>query len=163
MAQAKFIDSEEFELRIERAQKETKRVASAALRAGSRIIANQARANLKRILSPGASGQMEDAFGITPVKQDMYFNWNVHIGFEGYHEPGHFPIQLIARTFESGARMGSRYTGYRWSKKTGPEDWWRKPTPFVKPAVISTKIQVEEAMIKAADEELDKIFSDWRN
>lgn len=163
MARAKFIDSEEFDLRIERAQKETKKVASAALRAGANIIADKIRKNLGGIISTNASGQLAEGFGITPVKQDKYFNWNVHLGFDGYHEPGNVPIQMIARTFESGAKMGDRYTGARWSKKTGPEDWWRKPTPFVKPAVNATKQKVEEAMIKAADEELDKIFADWRS
>lgn len=163
MAQAKFIDSEEFDLRISRAQKQTKQVASAALRAGSRIVADRMASNLKGILSSNSTGQLIAAFGITPVKQDMYFNWNVHIGFDGYHEPGHVALQLIARTFESGAKMGDRYTGSYWSKKSGPDDLWRKPTPFVKPAVKATKEQVERAMIQAADEELDKIFSDWRN
>lgn len=162
MARAKFIDSEEFELRISRAQKETKRVASAALRAGSKVIADEMASNLKGILSKNATGQLVEAFGITPVKQDMYFNWNVHIGFDGYHEPGHVALQLIARTFESGAKMGERFTGSRWSKKDGPEDYWRRPTPFAKPAVKKTKKQVEEVMIKAAETELDKIFSDWR-
>lgn len=157
MARAKFIDDDAFEMMLERAKAGTKQVATAALQAGAAIIADQMRSNLEGILSPKATGQLTEAFGITPVGIDRWFKWNVHLGFDGYHTPGNEPIPLIARSFESGAKMGSRYKDVWWSKRAGPDDYWRKPTPFAKPAVQATKQRAHEAMAAAAEREFEKI------
>lgn len=164
MARAKFIDDDAFEMMLERAKAGTEKVAKAALKAGADIIADQMKANLEGILSPKATGQLVDAFGITPVKMDRQFRWNVHLGFDGYQTPGEVPFQLIARSFESGAVMGGRYTGKVRGKKRettkqryGPEDYWRLPTPFAKPAVQATKQRAHEAMAAAAEKEFEKI------
>lgn len=164
MAQAKFIEGDAFSLLIERAAANTEKIAGAALRAGASIIADEMKRNLQNVLSPAATGELVGAFGITPVKQDRYMDWNVHLGFDGYQMPGRVPFQLLARTFESGAVMGGRYTGKtkRGKRETrkakfGPEDYWRKPSPFAKPAVQSTRTQVIAAMKRAAERELEKM------
>lgn len=146
MATAKFIDSSDYELRLNRSAEDFGKVAEAALRAGAAIIAAQMRQNLQGILSPEATGQLVDALGITPVKQGRDYNYSAHIGFDGYRQPpyGKFPkgvpFQLIARSFESGAGT------------------WRPPKPFAKPAVRQTRERVAEVMKKAAEEELEKIM-----
>lgn len=164
MARAKFIDDDAFSMMLERAEAGTRKIAEAALRAGASVIADQMKQNLQGVLSPKATGELVGAFGITPVKQDKSLNWNVHLGFDGYQMPGRVPFQLLARTFESGAVMGGRYTGRivkgkreKVKAKFGPEDYWRVPTPFAKPAVQSTKAQALEAMKRAADRELEKM------
>lgn len=164
MARAQFIADEAFELTLGNLKAKTRQVAEAALYAGAAVIADQMKANLEGILSPQATGQLVAAFGVTPAKLDKWFIWNVHIGFDGYHIPGQVPFQLIARSFESGAVMGSRYTGKveenKWETKDpkfGPEDYWRYPTPFAKPAVLATKQQTREAMARAAEREIEKI------
>lgn len=165
MAQAKFIDDESFSMMLEKAAAKSPEIAAAALKAGAAVIADRMKSNLQGILSPDATGGLVKAFGITPVKQDMEGNFNVHLGFDGYSEPGHVAFQLIARSFESGAVMGGRYTGGRtksgkrekWKTKLGPEDYWRQPTPFAKPAVQATKQQALQAMKQAAERELEKL------
>lgn len=161
MARAKFIDNSDFELMLERAGVHTEEVARVALKAGASVIANQMKENLKGILSDKATGQLVAAFGITPMKRDTRMNFNVHLGFDGYQEPGHVPFQLIARSFESGAVMGGRYevgaNGKRKKKKISPDSYWRKPTPFAKPAVEATKQQAYDAMTRVAEKELKKI------
>lgn len=145
MARAQFIADEEFEMTISRAMAGTERVARAALKAGAAVIADRMKENLKGILSDKATGQLVAAFGITPVKQDANYNWNVHLGFDGYQQPPQkrwpqgVPFQLIARSFESGAGD------------------WRPKKPFAKPAVQETKEQALQAMKRAAERELEKI------
>ena len=145
MARAQFIADEAFELMISRAMAGTEQVARAALKAGAAIIADKMKENLKGILSDEATGQLVEAFGITPVKQDSNYNWNVHLGFDGYQQPPQkrwpqgVPFQLIARSFESGAGE------------------WRTARPFAKPAVTATKARALDAMKSAAEKELEKI------
>lgn len=146
MATAKFIDSSDFELRLNRSATDFRKVAEAAIRAGAAVIATQMQENLRSILSPAATGQLVAALGITPVKQGRDYSYNAHIGFDGYRKPGYgqfpqgVPFQLIARSFESGAGN------------------WRPPKPFAKPAVQQTKAKVQEVMAKAAEEEFQKIM-----
>ena len=148
MASAKFIDASGFELRLKRSASSYRKVAEAAIRAGAAVIAAQMKDNLRGILSPKATGQLVNSMGITPVKQDKDYNYNAHIGFDGYQKPpyGKFPqgvpFQLIARSFESGAKP------------------WRDATPFAKPAVNATKEKVKEVMTRVAEEEFKKIMEE---
>lgn len=146
MARAQFINDPEFDLMLSQAEARYPEVAEKALRAGAAVYAEQMRKNLKGLLSPAATGQLVAAFGITPVKQDRQGNFNVHLGFDGYQQPGYgqfagkgTPFQLIARSFESGAGD------------------WRKPTPFARPAVKAKREDAQKAMLKAAEEELEII------
>ena len=157
MAQAKFIDDNSFELTIQKTAANTEKIADAILKAGARVIGGRMQENLKNILSDKATGQLVNAFGVTPMQRDMKMNFNVHLGFDGYQEPGHVPLPLLARTFESGAVMGKRYKGNS-KRKTSASDYWRKPTPFAKPAVEETKQQAKEAMDKAAQKEFEKLM-----
>lgn len=146
MATAKFIDSSDYELRLDRCAADFGKVAEAALRAGAAVIAAQMTQNLRGILSSKATGQLVNALGITPVKQGRDYNYSAHIGFDGYRPPAYgkfpkgVPFQLIARSFESGAGD------------------WRPPKPFAKPAVRATRERVKEVMTKAAEEEFEKIM-----
>ena len=108
------------------------------------------------VLLPGSrNGELVAAFGISPVQRDRNGNWNTHLGFDGYQNIGRsrVPFQLIARSFESGAVIGSRGR-----KKSNKSDWkyWRKPTPFAAPAVRSTRQKALKAMEDIAYEELEK-------
>ncbi len=161
MAQAKFIDDNSFELTIQKTAANTPEIAKAILQAGAGVIADKMRENLVGILSKNATGQLVAAFGVTPVQRDIQMNFNVHLGFDGYHEPGHVPLPLLARTFESGAVTGGRYSvgqrGKRTKRKLNASDYWRAPTPFAKPAVEQTKQQARDAMDKAAQTEFEKL------
>lgn len=146
MAVARFIDSSDFEIRLNRSATDFKKVARKSIEAGAAIIAQKMRENLKGILPPNTTGLLVKSMGITPVKRDAAYNYNAHIGFDGYRKPpyGKFPqgvpFQLIARSFESGVKGR------------------RDPKPFAKPAVMATKDRVREEMTRVAEEEFKKIM-----
>ena len=146
MARAKFISDESFEVTLSKAEAKYPEIAAKAMYAGAAIIADEMKRRLRKILSPNATGQLVAAFGITPVKQDLNMNYNLHIGFDGYQKPGYgkwrgkgVPFQLIARSFESGAKG------------------WRTAKPFAAPAVRAVKEQAVDEMKRAAEAELEKI------
>lgn len=146
MALAKFIDDDDFMIRLERAATDFPSVAEKVIRAGAAVLAPVMRRRLSGILSASATGQLVAALGITPVKQDRNADYNAHIGFDGYQQPGYgkFPIgvpfALIARSFESGAGD------------------WRPKTPFARPAMLEAREAMSAAMTAAAEEEYKKIM-----
>lgn len=146
MALAKFIDDDDFMIRLERAATDFPSVAEKVIRAGAAVLAPVMRRRLSGILSASATGQLVAALGITPVKQDRNADYNAHIGFDGYQQPGYgkFPIgvpfALIARSFESGAGD------------------WRPKTPFARPAIAEAREEMSAAMTAAAEEEYKKIM-----
>lgn len=146
MALAKFIDDDDFMIRLERAATDFPSVAEKVIRAGAAVLAPVMRRRLSGILSASATGQLVAALGITPVKQDRNADYNAHIGFDGYQQPGYgkFPIgvpfALIARSFESGAGD------------------WRPKTPFARPAIAEAREAMSAAMTAAAEEEYKKIM-----
>lgn len=146
MALAKFIDDDDFMIRLERAATDFPSVAEKVIRAGAAVLAPVMRRRLSGILSASATGQLVAALGITPVKQDRNADYNAHIGFDGYQQPGYgkFPIgvpfALIARSFESGAGD------------------WRPKTPFARPAILEAREAMSAAMTAAAEEEYKKIM-----
>lgn len=148
MATARFIDSSDFEIRLNRSSADFKKIAEKAIRAGAAIIATKMQRNLRGVLSPAATGQLVASLGITPVRQGKNYDYNAHIGFDGYQEPGYgkfpqgVPFQLIARTIESGVK------GIRPAK------------PFARTAVNETKDEVNQEMTRVAEEEFKKIMEE---
>lgn len=160
MAQVKFFDSKDFEGIISKAIDQYPEIAEKCLKAGADIIADEMKSRLKGVLSPFATGQLVDAFGITPVKRDRDGNFNVHLGFDGYQQPPQrgfssgVPFQLIARSFESGAVVGKRA---KRGKLSANEEYWRDPMPFAAPAVRATRARALEEMKRVAEAELEKL------
>ena len=82
-----------------------------------------------------------DGLGISRMRSDEGF-FNVKIGFDGYNSyvtkayPKGHPNSMVARTVESGTS-------------------WLQKTPFISPAVSSTR--------SAAEKEMEKIFDDSIN
>lgn len=147
MATAKFIDHKDYEIRLNRCSTDFAKVAEKAIRAGMAVAAPVMRRKLQGILLPESkAGQLVSALGITPVKQGLDMSYNAHLGFDGYQQPpyGKFPqgvpFQLIARSFESGARD------------------WRPATPFAKPALQEAKEDMQKAMEAAAEKEFENIM-----
>lgn len=165
MALAKFIDTDDFAMAISKATTEYPAIAEKCLRAGADIIADEMKRRLKGILLPQSrAGELVAAFGISPVKRDKQGNWNAHLGFDGYQETasGLVPFQLIARSFESGAVIGTRNTFAGGKRQKGLKDkaewkYWRKPTPFAAPAVRATRQKALKAMEDIAYAELEKM------
>lgn len=171
MARAVFIKDDAFVWMTGELRKVYPNISETVLKAGADVIADQMKENLRGVLSPDATGQLVNAFGITPVKQDRNFNYNLHLGFDGYqHLPSGKKVafQLLARTIESGAVIGGRYEttfsgGKLRRKKKSSLEYWRDPKPFAKPAVQKKRKQAEQAMIAAAEREYQKIISESKN
>ena len=102
------------------------------LNVGLNIAADQVRAELERVQSDEATGQLLNSLGTTPIKMDRNGNWNGKVGFHGYDKNG-VPNQLKARVMESGTSK-------------------RKKRPFIRPALNKCRQAAEEAMIKAGEE-----------
>lgn len=170
MARAKFIDTDDFELTLTRTIAAYPDIAEACLRAGADVIADEMKTRLQSILLPQSRrGELVASFGITPMKVDREGNYNVHLGFDGYQEPGYgkfpngVPFQLIARSFESGAVVGDRYDrivsgGRVRRKKKLKKDltYWREPTPFAAPAVRASRSRALKVMTDMAEKEMEK-------
>lgn len=87
-------------------------------------------------VAPRQKRGLEEGFGISPVRfRDGYFD--VKLGFDGYNDAGQ-PNALIARSVNSGTSF-------------------REKNPFVDRAVKESRKQAEAAMVKTADEEIEKI------
>lgn len=170
MARAKFIDSDDFVGVISRAVTDYPEIAAECLRVGADIIADEMKKQLKGVLLPESrNGELVAHFGITPVKRDREGNYNLHLGFDGYEAPGYgqfpqgVPYQLIARTFESGAVSGGRYTGeWRGKKRVRKKaseikgKYWRQPTHFATNAVRAAKAKAINAMEDMARKKLSE-------
>ncbi len=173
MARALFIKDDAFVWMTGELRKVYPDISETVLKVGADIIADEMKSNLEGILSPWATGQLVAAFGITPVKRDRKYNYNLHLGFDGYQylpSGDRVPFQLLARTFESGAVYGSRFEygldGERFKLKKKPVDqltFWREPTPFAAPAVRKKRGQAVQVMKETAEREYQKIISESRN
>jgi len=161
MARMAFRASKEYELKLLQFQKSAPQVIIAAIYAGAKVIADAIKKALGELptdqfrhLKEGEkfNGPTEHekkdliaAFGVTPIKRGKDNNFSAKIGFDGYGSiptrkyPSGVPNQLVARSIESGSTV-------------------RKKTPFVRSTVTRAKKAAQEAMVKAADAEIEKIF-----
>lgn len=159
MARMTFKATDEYALKLSKLGAHTDEIAKKAIYAGAKVIADKVASNLAALptdkfrylkdgekftgLSKSQKKDLQDSFGVTPIKQDED-GWNAHIGFDGYGSkptekyPKGVPNQLLARAVESGSSV-------------------RQKTPFVRPAVNATKQDAIEAMNRVIDEELGKI------
>lgn len=149
MSKATFLMDKEFESFLSSVGDWLPEAIEDALRAGASVLAAEMKSNLRSEIVDRQAVQLVNAFGITPVGQDKNRIWNVHLGFDGYQQPGTgkwkstgIPFQMIARVFESG------------SKKDGYQ--WRRPTHFARRAVQAKRKAAEEAMKNAAEAAVHK-------
>ena len=138
MARMAFKSGDEFALKLSRLAADSDRVAKKAIYAGAKVVADEIKKNLEGVLSPEATGDLVDSFGITPIKQDRDGNWNAKLGFDGYDRNG-VPNQLKARALESGTSKQPK-------------------RPFVRPAVNRTRKKAQEEMARIVDEETSKVI-----
>lgn len=144
MARAAFLKDTDFEWLLSSTEKWIPGIIRESLRGGAAVLAAEMKKNLRGVIADKQAHELVDAFGITPVGQDRRRNWNVHLGFDGYQQPGTgewkasgIPFQMIARVFESG------------SVKNGYE--WRKPTHFARKAIQSKRQAAEAEMKRIAE------------
>lgn len=151
--------TDDYALKLSKLAAQTEEVAKKAIYEAANIVADKVASNLAALptdkfrrlkdgeqftgLPETQKKDLQDSFGVTPIKQDDAGNWSAHIGFDGYGSnptakyPKGVPNQLLARAVESGSSV-------------------RQKTPFVRPAVNATKGDAIKAMERVIDEELTK-------
>ena len=137
MARVTMYAGEDYALRLSKMTTDSEEIAKKAIYEGSKIVADKIKSNLEGVLSPEATGDLLESFGVTPISKNKDGDWNAKIGFDGYDKKG-VANQLKARVMESGTST-------------------RTKKPFVRPAVNSTKKRVIQRMGEVIDEELKKI------
>ena len=134
-----------------------------AVHAGSAIVADAIRENLEALpeekfrhldvylgdsfsaVPADQKKALADSFGLTPIQRDKNGFVHTKAGFDGYGSfptntyPRGVPNALIARAVESGSSV-------------------REKTPFVRPAVNTTRKEAVSAMEAVVDDELKQIF-----
>ena len=138
MARMTFKAGDEYAIKLSRLATGQEEIAKKAIYAAAGIVADKIKSNLKGVLSPEATGDLVDSFGVSKIDTDSSGNWNAKIGFDGYDRDG-TPNQLKARVLESGSSK-------------------QKKRPFVRPAVNATKKQAQAKMAEIIDEETEKIM-----
>lgn len=161
MAKITFKAGEEFARKLSHFAQHSDEIARKALYDAADLVADRVRANLEALpeekfrflrdtdTAGGPSrSQKKDllaGFGVTPIRLGRDGWWTVKIGFEGYGSfptkayPRGVPLPLLARAVESGSSV-------------------RRKTPFIRPAVNSTRKAAVEAMEAVIDEETKKIM-----
>ena len=138
MAAIAFKNGEEYALKLDRLATGSEEIAKKAIYQGAKVVADKIKSNLEGVLSPEATGELVESFGITPIARDSDGNWNAKVGFDGYDSKG-MANQYKARIIESGTRAQPK-------------------RPFVRPAINATKKKALETMKRVIDEETEKIM-----
>lgn len=130
------------------------KISKEAVKEGAKIVADEIRDRIEALptepyrhlkegerftgISKEQKKDLEDSFGVAPIKKDRYGGINAKVGFDGYGSypskkyPQGLPNQLLARAIESGSSV-------------------RDKRPFVRPAVQAVRKEAEEAMGKVID------------
>ena len=137
MARFAFKAGEEYALKLSKIATNSEAIAKKAIYVAAKIVADQIKSNLEGVLSPDATGELVDSFGIAKIDRDDDGNWNTKLGFDGYDSKG-VANQLKARILESGTST-------------------KQKKPFVRPALQSTKKRAQAAMEKVIEDEIKKI------
>lgn len=110
--------------------------AKRAVYVGAGYMAERIKESLRGVLSPNATGDLENSLGIAPITLDKQDNWGTKIGFSGYDRKG-TANTLKARILESGSSK-------------------QQKRPFLSPAIKKYRKIAEERMNNEAEIILEK-------
>lgn len=136
-ASASFKLPEDFLKRISRLEQKTDEIIPKVLEAGGEVVLEKVRGNLREVLSPDATGELEGALGLSPARMDRDGNFNVKVGFDEPRRDGSSNA-MVANIIEYG--------------KHG-----QPPRPFLQPAKSASRAPCIEAMKRKLDNELGSI------
>ena len=141
MAKADVKMPEEFLLKISRLGEKTDEIIPRVLEVGGQVVLDRVKSNLQSVIGRGtkypsrSTGELSDALGLTPAKQDRNGNYNIKIGFSEPRRDGESNAKL-ANIIEYG--------------KSG-----QRAKPFLKPAKSSSRKRCVETMKAKLDEEMN--------
>lgn len=134
---------EEFLMKISRLGEKTDEVIPKVLEAGAAVVLPKVKANLQDAIGRNtkyksrSSGELLEALGVSPVRQDKDGNFNVKVGFREPRKDGGVNAKL-ANILEYG--------------KPG-----QPPKPFLKPAKTATRKPCIQAMEQKLEQEIESL------
>ena len=143
MAKAAIKMPEDFLMKLSRLGEKTDEIIPRVLKAGGEVVEAKVKSNLQSVIGNGtkedsrSTGELVSALGVSSARQDRDGNFNVKVGFSEPRGDGKSNA-MVAGVLEYG--------------KHG-----QTPKPFLKPAKTASKNTCVEAMIRAFEEEVDKI------
>lgn len=137
MPTIQFDGIDEYMERLQALGAQSREILQTAVYEGAAIVADEVRDRLHAVLSPDATGELENALGIAPMRNDRGYV-NTRIGFDGYDSKG-VANQLKANVLESGSSKQPK-------------------RPFMRPAVNASRKPAEAKMAQVVDQEIEKIM-----
>ena len=143
MAKATFKMPEDFLMKLSRLGEKTDEIIPRILEAGGEVVEAKVKSNLQNVIGNDtnedsrSTGELVSALGVSSARQDRDGNFNVKVGFSEPRGDGKSNA-MVAGVLEYG--------------KHG-----QPPKPFLKPAKTASKNACVDAMIRAFEEEVDKI------
>ena len=130
-------------MKLSRLGEKTDEIIPRVLKAGGEVVEAKVKSNLQSVIGNGtkedsrSTGELVSALGVSSARQDRDGNFNVKVGFSELRRDGKSNA-MVAGVLEYG--------------KHG-----QPPKPFLKPAKTASKNACVDAMIRAFEEEVDKI------
>lgn len=143
MAKVQMKMPEEFLIKLSKLGDRTDVIIPMVLESGGEVVLNKVKNNLQSVIGSRtkvesrSTGELVEALGITPAKQDRKGNYNVKVGFNEPRKSGHSNVK-IANIIEYG--------------KSG-----QPPKPFLKPARTASRKACIEAMKDRFEKEVENI------
>lgn len=143
MAKATLKMPDDFLMKLSRLGEKTDVIIPRVLKAGGEVVEVKVKSNLQSVIGNGtkedsrSTGELVSALGVSSARQDRDGNFNVKVGFSEPRGDGKSNA-MVAGVLEYG--------------KHG-----QPPKPFLKPAKTASKNACVDAMIRAFEEEVDKI------
>ena len=130
-------------MKVSKLAEKTDEIIPRVLEVGGAVVLPKVKSNLQAVIGSNtkyksrSTGELADALGVTPAKQDKEGNYNIKIGFAEPREDGESNAK-IANILEYG--------------KSG-----QPAKPFLKPAKSASRKPCITAMTTALEKELDNI------
>jgi len=134
---------DDFLMKLSRLGEKTDEIIPRVLKAGGEVVEAKVKSNLQSVIGNGtkedsrSTGELVSALGVSSARQDKDENFNVKVGFS---EP------------RKDSKSNAMVAGVLEYGKHG-----QPPKPFLKPAKTASKKACVDAMIRAFEEEVDKI------
>lgn len=139
MAKITFDGLEEYIELLEKMEVKRNSIIKPAVYDGAAIVVKEVKENLRRVVGPGNTGDLERSIGLATM-QDQDGFVHTKLGFDGY-DRNHHPNIVKARALESGTSK-------------------QQKTPFIRPAVNKCKDEVVEKMAATVDKQIKKIMDE---
>lgn len=139
MAKITFDGLEEYIELLEKMEVKRNSIIKPAVYDGAAIVVKEVKENLRRVVGPGNTGDLERSIGLATM-QDRDGFVHTKLGFDGY-DRNHHPNIVKARALESGTSK-------------------QQKTPFIRPAVNKCKDEVVEKMAATVDKQIKKIIDE---